>query len=72
MQGYLQKIVGIVRLGQLEKKIRSDVRAETIAIMFGGLIHTPAILFHSTHGKFNIQKQAKQAWIVFSDLVRTK
>jgi AcrR family transcriptional regulator len=72
MQGYLQRIVGIVRLGQLEKKIRNDVRPETIAIMFGGLIQTPAILFHSTDGKFNIQKQARQAWKVFSDIISSK
>jgi AcrR family transcriptional regulator len=72
MQGYLQRIAGIVRLGQAAKKIRNDVRPETVAIMFAGLIQSPAILFHLTSGTFNIQKQARQAWKVFSEMIRNK
>jgi AcrR family transcriptional regulator len=70
MQGYLQRIAGIVRLGQVERKIRSDIRPETVALMFAGLIQSPAILFHLTAGKFDIQKQARQAWKIFSNLIQ--
>ncbi|HSE43283.1 MAG TPA: TetR/AcrR family transcriptional regulator [Acidobacteriota bacterium] len=69
MQGYLQRIAGIVRLGQVQKRIRSDVQPETIAVMFAGLIHSPAILFHLSNGTFNLQKQARNAWKVFTNAI---
>jgi AcrR family transcriptional regulator len=70
MEGYLQRIAGIIRLGQVQKRIRSDIRPETVAIMFAGLVHSPAILFHLSNGSFDIQKQSRNAWKVFRNAIK--
>ena len=65
IQGYLDRVSEIVRQGQEEDRIRSDIPPETVALMFLGLIQPAALLWHISDGGFDVTKQTEKAWKVF-------
>jgi len=65
IQGYLDRISEIVRCGQGDGQIRSDILPGTVAIMFLGLIQPAAMLWHISDGGFDVTKHAEKAWDVF-------
>jgi AcrR family transcriptional regulator len=69
MQGYLDKVGDIVRQGQLEGRIRSEVDPKTVSLMFIGLFQPAAILWHMSDGGFDVTKHTEKAWKVFSKAI---
>lgn len=70
VQAYLDKMADIVRKGQAEGRMRKDVDAGTLAVMFLGLIQPAAILSHMSEGEFDAAGHAERAWGVFSEIIR--
>ncbi len=69
IRGYLGKVGDIVRQGQEQRRIRSDVDAQTVALMFLGLIQPAAILWHMSDGGFDVTKHIEKAWRIFSKAI---
>jgi hypothetical protein len=61
---YLGEVSKIVREGQQNGHIRTDVDPDTISVMFLGIIQPGAILWHLSEEKFDVTKHAKRAWKV--------
>jgi AcrR family transcriptional regulator len=66
---YLSSVGDIVRDGQERRMIRNDVDPGAIAVMFLGLIQTPAILWHLSGENFDVSKQIERAWKIFRETI---
>lgn len=69
---YLEGVGKIVRHGQQEGRIRSDIPPETIALMLLGLIQPAAILWHISEGAFDVTKHAEKGWKVLCEAITTE
>ena len=63
--GYLDGVADIIRGGQASGRIRSDVNARSLAILFLGLIQPAGVLWTLSDGRFDVTDQARAAWPVF-------
>ncbi len=70
IQAYLDKVADIVRKGQAEGRIRNDLDASTVAVMFLGLIQPAAILSHMSEGEFDVTGHTERAWEIFVEAIR--
>jgi AcrR family transcriptional regulator len=66
---YLDEVARIIREGQQQNRIRSDIQASTLSVMFLGLVQPIAILWHLSDGAFDAAKQVERAWPVFSESI---
>ena len=64
---YLGEVAKVVREGQQNGQIRTDVDPNTISVMFLGLIQPGAILWHLSGEKFDVTKHAERAWKVLRE-----
>ncbi|MEN6406283.1 MAG: TetR/AcrR family transcriptional regulator [Thermoguttaceae bacterium] len=62
---YIEQIGQIVREGQAQGALRSDVEPKTVALMFFGIIVPAGILWHLTDGGFDVTRHALKAWKLF-------
>lgn len=65
IQGYLGKVAELVCEGQREGSLRVDVPADTVSVMFLGLIHPAVILWLTSDGAFDVATHAERAWQIF-------
>jgi AcrR family transcriptional regulator len=72
IMNYLGELATIIREGQQRNVIRSDFDADTLAVMFLGLLQPTAILWHLSDGKFDAAKQVERAWPIFLESVRMR
>ncbi len=64
--GYMNRIEGIAREGQALGVIRKDVEAETIALLFAGIIQPAALLMITRGGSFDLSMHVSRAWLLYS------
>jgi AcrR family transcriptional regulator len=69
---FLNAIVEIVKRGQREGRIRTDMEPRRIAIMFLGLFQPSAFLYHLSDGRFDIIKQVDMTWKMFSKAIQAE
>jgi len=62
IRAYLDRVAEMAREGQQEGEIRSDVDAETIALLLLGIVQPGAVLWHLSDGGFDVTKHAERAW----------
>ena len=62
---YLEAIDRIIKRGQEEKTIRSDISPRSLSVMFLGLFQPSSFFYLLTDGNFDIKKQVEDAWQVF-------
>lgn len=68
--GYLDGVADIMRQGQRLGRIRTDVNAHSLAILFLGLIQPAGVLWTLSDGRFDVTRQAREAWPVFEQAIR--
>jgi TetR/AcrR family transcriptional regulator, fatty acid metabolism regulator protein len=68
---YLADISKIIQQGQKENRIRKDVDADTISVMFLGIIQPAAILWHISNEAFDVAKHAEKAWKILKESLET-
>ena len=66
MQGYLGRVAEVIRQGQQQGLISTDLDPETSALMFFGIVMPAGILWHVTDGGFDVTKHAERAWRIYS------
>jgi hypothetical protein len=69
---YLAEISNIIQQGQDENYIRKDVDADTVSVMFLGLIQPAAILWHISNEAFDVAKHGEKAWKIFKESLETR
>jgi AcrR family transcriptional regulator len=69
---YLGEVARIVREGQQEGQIRTDVDPDTISMMFMGIIQPGAILWHLSGEKFDVTRHAERAWKVLREALEAR
>ena len=62
---YTGQVAELVRLGQSQGSIREDLDAQTVAMMFFGIIVPAGILWHLTDGGFDVTRHAQRSWQLF-------
>lgn len=72
IQAYLDRVAGIIKQGQAEGLIRSDLEPSTVAVMFLGLIQPAAILWQMSDGEFDVTGHTERAWTVFVQAILAK
>ena len=70
IQDILNGLTEIVKRGQREGRIRTDMESRRIAIMFLGLFQPSAFLYHLSGGRFDIVKQVDVTWKMFSKAIQ--
>jgi AcrR family transcriptional regulator len=69
IRGYLRKVADVIQNGQQTGSIRHDVDADTLSVMFLGLIQPAAILWHASAGNFDLRRHAERAWSLFAESI---
>jgi len=70
IQAYLGKVAELVCEGQRKGRLRTDIPADTVSVMFLGLIHPAVILWLTSDGAFGVATHAERAWQVFSQTIQ--
>jgi len=70
IQDLLNGLTEIVKRGQRQGRIRTDMESRQIAIMFLGLFQPSAFLYHLSGGRFDIVKQVDVTWKMFSKAIQ--
>ena len=70
-QNYLGEIAAIIQDGQHKNLIRRELAAETLSMMWLGLVQSPAILWLVSSGGFDLQQHCERAWQIFSGMIQT-
>ena len=69
---YLNQVKGIIHHGQKKGQVRRDLDPETVSLMFLGMIQPAAILWHLSHGDFDVTKHGEKAWKIFSQAIQSR
>lgn len=72
IQGYLRKVAELVCEGQREGSVRADLPADTVSVMFLGLIQPAVILWLISDGGFDVATHAERAWQIFGQAIQTE
>jgi len=71
IMSFISVLTEIVKKGQEEGRIRTDMEPQRIAIMFLGLFQPSAFLYHLSDGRFDIVKQVDITWKMFRKAIKT-
>ena len=69
VRDYLRAIADILRGGQARGEIDAATDADTLAVMFLGLVQPAAILWQLSDGGFDVTRHARRAWQVFEQAI---
>ena len=65
-RNYLSAIAGIIRARQGQGVICDQWSADTLSVMWLGLVQSPAILWLLGHSDFNLEQHCERAWECFA------
>ncbi len=65
IEGYLEKVAGIVREAQDSDRIQRSLDPKTVSVMFFGMILSAVIVSRATSGEFDAMVHAENAWPTF-------
>jgi AcrR family transcriptional regulator len=69
LQHYLEQVSEFFREAQQDGRVRTDLSAGELSVMFLGLVQPAAILWHVSDGGFDVTRQADKAWGLFSEAI---
>lgn len=72
IQGYLAKVAELIAEGQQGGRFRTDVSADTLSVLFLGMIQPAAILWLVSDGTFDIGSHASSAWLPFAQMLQNQ
>ncbi len=65
IKSLLGEVESMLREGQRAGLVRKDLDPTTLALVFLGLFQPAAVLWHLSHGEFDVTRHARRAWEVF-------
>lgn len=69
IQENLERFGELLRRGQKLGRVRSDIDPATLSRLFLAMIHSSAILWFMSEGRFDVTKHAEKAWNAFERLI---
>lgn len=69
VRAYLGGVAEIVREGQQQGRVRRDLDASALSVMFLGLVQPGAVLWFLSDGGFDVTRHATRGWEVFSEVI---
>jgi len=69
-QAYLGQIAAMIRDGQNQNLIRRELAADTLALMWLGLVQTPAILWLVSGEGLDLRQHCERAWRLFAEAIQ--
>jgi TetR/AcrR family transcriptional regulator, fatty acid metabolism regulator protein len=72
LKGLLSAIEGIIRDGQQRGEVRTDFDAQSLAVMFWGMLPPAVILWHVSEGRFDVTRHAERSWDLFREAIRAR
>lgn len=66
---YLFRVSEIIRRGQERGRIRKDVDADSLSMMFVGMMMPSNLMWHVTDGKFDVTGYSRRVWRIFEDVI---
>lgn len=72
VSGYLAEIEDIVKDGQNQGHIRSDLDSRVVARLFFGIVQPAALLWHMSEGNFDLDGHISSVWPVFREILTGK
>lgn len=66
LQRYLAQVAKIIERGKASGEIAASVDSDAAALLFLGLIQPSALLWQISGEKFDVTRQARQAWPLFA------
>lgn len=69
LEHYLGQVAGFFREAQQAGRVRMDLSADQLSVMFLGLVQPAAILWHVSDGGFDVTRQVEKAWGLFSEAI---
>lgn len=70
-QVYLGEIAALIRAGQKQGLIRPELAAHSLALMWLGLVQSPAVIWLLGQGDFDLEQHCERAWLLFAETIRT-
>lgn len=70
IEGYLGHVAELIAEGQQAGNLRTDVSADTLSVMYLGMIHPAVILWLASDGAFDVSRHAAQAWPLFAQMLQ--
>ncbi len=71
IRALLGEVESMVREGQRQGLVRTELDPSTLALVFLGLFQPAAVLWHLSQGEFDVTRHARRAWEVFRKGVET-
>jgi len=69
VRAYLSGVAEIVRQGQEQGSIRSDLDPAALSVMFLGLVQPGAVLWFLSDGGFDVTRHATRGWELFHEVI---
>ncbi len=69
---FLSRVAEIVQEGQRAGRIRPDLDADTVSLVFIGLFQPAAVLWHLSNGGFDVTKHTQRAWQILRDAIEVE
>jgi AcrR family transcriptional regulator len=69
IESVLARVADTIREGQRYGLIRAELKPETAALVFLGLIQPAAIVWHLSDGALDLTRHADEAWNLFRELL---
>ncbi len=71
LSDYLQSVAGLIEEGQKEGCICAELPADTLSVMFLGLIQPAVILWLTSDGAFDLAGHSERAWKIFCQAIQS-
>jgi AcrR family transcriptional regulator len=62
----------LVKMSQKAGTIRSDLSAETVVLLWVGIIQPAALLYYLSDGHYNLERHGRKAWKFLKEIIQTK
>lgn len=72
LESVLEEVARIISEGQIAGRIRTDVPADSAAVMFLGLVQPAIIPWLMSNQTFNVARHAERAWDLFREALESR
>ena len=70
IERYLGQVAALIAEGQQAGRLRTDISADTLSVMFLGMIHPAVILWLASDAAFDVASHTAKAWPLFAQMLQ--
>lgn len=69
---FRHRLLNMVKMGQKAGSIRNDISAETVVLLWVGIIQPAALLYYLSNGRYDLEHHGRKAWKLLKQMIQTK